>query len=76
MMIIMRPMIYLTQGMNVQTIVGPQGEHDDDIVVSSGDTVTVKLTTDGNTAATEEFFVNVIAGRDAGVWLHLLRIGI
>ena len=76
MLIIMRPMIYLTQGMNVQTIVGPQGESDADLVVSSGDSVTVRLTTDGKTAATEEFFVNVIAGRDAGVWLHLLRIGI
>ena len=62
--------------MNVQTIVGPQGESDAAIVVSSGDTVTVKLTTDGNTAATEEFFVNVIAGKDAGAWLHFLRIGI
>ena len=57
-------------------IAGLPSESNADIVVSSGDTVTVKLTTDGNTAATEEFFVNVIAGRDAGVWLHLLRIGI
>ena len=63
--------------MNIlETIAGVQSESNADIVVSSGDTVTVKLTTDGNTAATEEFFVNVIAGRDAGVWLHLLRIGI
>ncbi|XP_078322530.1 uncharacterized protein LOC111137498 isoform X1 [Crassostrea virginica] len=54
--------------MNIlETIAGVQSEHDAEIVVSSGDTVTVKLTTDGNTAATEEFFVNVIAGRDAGV---------
>ena len=57
-------------------IAGLPSESNADIVASSGDTVTVKLTTDGNTAATEEFFVNVIAGRDAGVWLHLLRIGI
>nr|XP_022337028.1 cubilin-like [Crassostrea virginica] len=46
---------------------GPLSDRDAVIVASSGDTVTVRLTTDGNTAATEEFFVNVIAGRDAGV---------
>ena len=48
------------------TLNGAFSDRDAAIVASSGDTVTVKLTTDGNTAATEEFFVNVIAGRDAG----------
>ncbi|XP_052710737.1 tolloid-like protein 2 isoform X3 [Crassostrea angulata] len=45
---------------------GALTDRDSNIVTSTGDSLTVRLTTDGNTGSTEELFINVIAGTDSG----------
>eukprot|EP00105_Crassostrea_gigas_P020305 XP_011439051.1 PREDICTED: tolloid-like protein 2 [Crassostrea gigas] len=45
---------------------GALTDRDSNIVTSTGDSLTVRLTTDGNTGSTEKLFINVIAGTDSG----------
>lgn len=45
---------------------GPNTGLDFEMATSTGDSLTVILTTDSSTGTTEEMFINVIAGTDSG----------
>lgn len=46
---------------------GPKTGLDFEMATSTGDSLTVILTTDSSTGTTEEMFINVIAGTDSGI---------